>query len=85
MSNGNRGGSHDQGGYESAAPRESSSGDDSAPEHREPREPREQPSQAPREQQSAQAPLDLPPPPQAKPFVVWSSTPAEAPAPRRED
>ena len=37
-------------------------------------EPRSEP---PREQrnESAQAPLDLPPPPPAKPFVVWSSTP----------
>jgi ribonuclease E len=87
MSNGNRGESHESGGYESAAPRDPAG--DNASEHREPREPREpreqQSSQAPREQQSAQAPLDLPPPPQAKPFVVWSSSPADAPAPRRED
>src|SRR5690349_2088471 len=48
---------------------------ESAPERSEPRsEPRPEP---PREQrsQSSQAPLDLPPPPPAKPFVVWSSSP----------
>ncbi|HUQ09500.1 MAG TPA: Rne/Rng family ribonuclease [Steroidobacteraceae bacterium] len=38
-------------------------------EAREPREPREQRSE------SSQSPLDLPPPPAAKPFVVWSSNP----------
>jgi hypothetical protein len=34
-------------------------------------------SEPPREQrhESTQAPLDLPPPPQSKPFVVWSSSP----------
>ncbi len=69
MSNGNRGESHDQGGYEASPPRES------APEERSER------SEAPREQQSSQAPLDLPPPPPSKPFVVWSSSPSEAPTP----
>jgi hypothetical protein len=82
MSNGNRGGNHEQGGYESTAPRDSAQGE-RADEPREARE--QQSSQAPREQQSSQAPLDLPPPPQAKPFVVWSSSPADAPVPRRED
>jgi len=75
MTNGNRGESRDQGAYESSAPRES------APAERS-QEPRES---APREQQSSQAPLDLPPPPPSKPFVVWSSSPAETPVPRRED
>ncbi|MEO8064349.1 MAG: Rne/Rng family ribonuclease [Pseudomonadota bacterium] len=75
MSNGNRGESHDQGSYESAAPRES------APEQRS-QEPRES---APREQQSSQAPLDLPPPPPSKPFVVWSSSPSESDGTRRDE
>jgi ribonuclease E len=76
MTNGNRGENHDQGGYESSAPRESEPRE-SAPAER---------AEAPREQQSSQAPLDLPPPPPSKPFVVWSSSPVEAPpAPRRED
>lgn len=39
-------------------------------ESREPREPREQ-----RPEGGSQAPLDLPPPPASKPFVVWSSSP----------
>jgi ribonuclease E len=40
-------------------------------------------AEPPREQRSegTQAPLDLPPPPAAKPFVVWSSTPAAPAAP----
>jgi ribonuclease E len=44
-------------------------------------------SEAPRESHGAgaQAPLDLPPPPPAKPFVVWSSNPGESPEPRRDD
>jgi ribonuclease E len=75
MSNGNRGESHGQDGFESSAPRES------APVERS-QEPRES---APREQQSSQAPLDLPPPPPSKPFVVWSSSPADAPTPRRDE
>jgi len=51
---------------------------ESAPpaEPREPREPR---------QENTQAPLDLPPPPPAKPFVVWSSSPTDAPGNRRDD
>jgi hypothetical protein len=53
------------------------------------RAPAEQVTQeAPREQRNegTQAPLDLPPPPQAKPFVVWSSSPSDAPpAPRRDE
>jgi ribonuclease E len=41
----------------------------------------------PRESRSegTQAPLDLPPPPQSKPFVVWSSSPTDAPPPVRRD
>ena len=40
---------------------------------REPREPRRAARQR---NEDTQAPLDLPPPPQAKPFVVWSSSPS---------
>ena len=58
--------------------------------------PRPAPSQdgAPREraepvrearQENTQAPLDLPPPPPAKPFVVWSSGPSDASSPRRDE
>jgi ribonuclease E len=36
--------------------------------------------------EGTQAPLDLPPPPPAKPFVVWSSSPADSPpTPRRDE
>jgi hypothetical protein len=53
------------------APREPSV--DRAPERQEPvRESRNE---------GTQAPLDLPPPPPTKPFVVWSSSPADSPAP----
>jgi ribonuclease E len=71
---------------------EGSSGDRAEPrevrEPREPREPREsRESREPREPRSdsgAQAPLDLPPPPAAKPFVVWSSSPGD-PDTRRDE
>jgi len=48
---------------------------------------RSEPSEAPREprNEGTQAPLDLPPPPPAKPFVVWSSSPSDAPTPRRDE
>jgi hypothetical protein len=48
---------------------------------------REPQREAPREQRSeaTQAPLDLPPPPPTKPFVVWSSSPGDAPPPERRD
>jgi len=79
MSNGNRGGSHDQGeSSHQEAPRESSA----APMEREP------PRESPREQRNegSQAPLDLPPPPPTKPFVVWSSSPSDAtPGTRRDE
>jgi hypothetical protein len=75
MSNGKRAESHDQGHYEPSAPGESAPADRS----------QESRESAPREQQSSQAPLDLPPPPPSKPFVVWSSSPQDAPTPRRED
>jgi ribonuclease E len=77
MTNGNRGA--DRGPGEPAsqdAPRESFAAERSEP-----------PREAPREQRSegTQAPLDLPPPPQAKPFVVWSSAPSDAPPGERRD
>jgi ribonuclease E len=76
MSNGNRAEGHDRGGYEAPAPRDSAP----AAHSQEPRE------AAPREQQSSQAPLDLPPPPPSKPFVVWSSSPSDAtPGTRRDE
>jgi ribonuclease E len=54
------------------------------------------PSEAPRESaaergeprqrnEGTQAPLDLPPPPQAKPFVVWSSSPSADTTETRRD
>ncbi len=60
-----------------------------APRERDvPREPQhateQQPSAAPR-QESTQAPLDLPPPPPSKPFVVWSSSPTESTPGRPRD
>jgi hypothetical protein len=82
MSNGSRGDNDSQGGYESSATR------DAAPQDRPERDDSRNESRgdAPREQQSSQAPLDLPPPPPSKPFVVWSSSPADAPAvPRRDE
>ena len=77
MTNGNRDESHGQ---------SAGHGDSGASDRPEPqREPQREPH---RESQNAgsQAPLDLPPPPPTKPFVVWSSSPADAvPGPRRED
>ncbi|HEX6398346.1 MAG TPA: Rne/Rng family ribonuclease [Steroidobacteraceae bacterium] len=54
---------------------------ESAPDRSEPR------SEPPREQrnESSQAPLDLPPPPPAKPFVVWSSSPSGSPGERHDE
>ena len=60
-------------------------------ERAEPREERAEPREErpePREERSegTQAPLDLPPPPQSKPYVVWSSSPTSSPAePRRDE
>jgi ribonuclease E len=39
----------------------------------------------PRRSEASQAPLDLPPPPPAKPFVVWSSSPTGSAGPRRDE
>jgi ribonuclease E len=70
MTNGNRGDSH---GSSEPARQEAT--------HQEPqREPvREQ------RNEGTQAPLDLPPPPATKPFVVWSSAPGEAAPETRRD
>jgi ribonuclease E len=61
----------------------------SGTEHSEPAHseaPREEPQREPaREQRNEQAPLDLPPPPATKPFVVWSSSPTDAPPVTRRD
>ncbi len=85
MSNGNRGDSHGNGDYESAEPRDAASAERSeAPRESAPPE-RAERSEPPREQQSSQAPLDLPPPPPSKPFVVWSSSPSDAPPPHRDE
>jgi len=74
MSNNNRGGDQGEPAREEA-PRQSS---ESQSEHREP--PREQRNEA------SQAPLDLPPPPPSKPFVVWSSSPSDSsPGGRRDE
>jgi ribonuclease E len=75
MTNGNRGESHGHGeSSQQEAPRESSA----ASSEREP--PREQRSEG------SQAPLDLPPPPATKPFVVWSSSPSDVtPGSRRDE
>jgi ribonuclease E len=58
------------------------------PRDPEPREaaPQER-SEPPRESRNegTQAPLDLPPPPPAKPFVVWSSSPSDSPGTRRDE
>jgi hypothetical protein len=35
--------------------------------------------------EASQAPLDLPPPPQPKPYVVWSSTPGSGSDQRRDE
>jgi ribonuclease E len=77
MTNGNRGADGAPGEPASQdAPRESFAAERSEPQR-----------EAPREQRSegTQAPLDLPPPPQAKPFVVWSSAPSDAPPGERRD
>jgi len=75
MTNGNRDDSHGHGeSSQQDAPRESSP----ASSDREP--PREQRSEG------SQAPLDLPPPPPTKPFVVWSSSPSDVtPGTRRDE
>jgi ribonuclease E len=71
---------HDQqnsGNRSEEAPRESSAPERSEPERHE--------SQRSERNEGSQAPLDLPPPPPAKPFVVWSSSPGTGPGPRRDE
>jgi hypothetical protein len=63
---------------------------DPAPSHEStPREsaPAERSDAPPRESRNegTQAPLDLPPPPPSKPFVVWSSVPGDDGGPRRDE
>jgi ribonuclease E len=78
MTNGNRGGSPENSEpAPQAAPRESSPGEPQ-------REPVREPAREQRNE-GTQAPLDLPPPPATKPFVVWSSSPADAPPVTRRD
>jgi ribonuclease E len=83
MTNGNRGGSqeHSEPAQQDARRDNESSGESQ-------REPQREPAREPvREQRNegTQAPLDLPPPPPTKPFVVWSSSPADAPPVTRRD
>lgn len=72
-----------------SAPSHDSPPRESAPRESAPREsaPAERSDAAPRESrhEGAQAPLDLPPPPPSKPFVVWSSTPGDSPVTRRDE
>jgi ribonuclease E len=74
QNNGNHGGGH-----ESAGAGHQDAPADTAPVER---------AEPVREQRNegTQAPLDLPPPPPAKPFVVWSSSPSDSPpSPRRDE
>jgi hypothetical protein len=88
MSNGNRSENRESQGPAdsgSSEPRESSSEAQREPQ-REPQ--RETPRETSREShgESTQAPLDLPPPPPTKPFVVWSSSPTSpGSGPRRDE
>jgi ribonuclease E len=66
--------------HESHEPRETPA------ERGEPRpETRPEPQREQRSEPSSQAPLDLPPPPPAKPFVVWSSSPGSSTETRRDE
>jgi ribonuclease E len=58
---------------------------DAPAERSEPREPREPRESRESRSEGSQAPLDLPPPPPAKPFVVWSSSPTDTPSGRRDE
>jgi ribonuclease E len=63
------------------------SSSDNAPREASPPRENAEPRSEPRREssQGSQAPLDLPPPPAAKPFVVWSSGSGDAPTDRRDD
>ena len=81
--NGSRPEEHASPSGEAQAPRESSP----PPERAEPpRTERAEPprTERPERNENSQAPLDLPPPPEHKPFVVWSSSPGPA-GPRRDE
>ena len=59
---------------------------ESAPREQAPREPAERAEPARESRgEGAQAPLDLPPPPAPKPYVVWSSGPSDSSSPRRDE
>jgi hypothetical protein len=84
MTNGNRGEGHE--------PAESGSSERSEPQHEPQREPQRDPQHEPQREpqresrnEGSQAPLDLPPPPPTKPFVVWSSSPSDSPPVTRRD
>jgi ribonuclease E len=69
--------------------RQSNGSQPDRPQESAPREsaPAERPEAPPRESHGAgsQAPLDLPPPPPSKPYVVWSSSPGDSTETRQED
>lgn len=75
MTNGNRGEPQEQPAHHEA-PRQSSAETSSEPAREPQREQRNE---------GTQAPLDLPPPPPTKPFVVWSSSPGDAPPATHRD
>ncbi len=85
-------GGHSQGGEPShahsedhaSAPREQTHREPPARESAERAEPAREPARESRNE-GTQAPLDLPPPPAPKPFVVWSSGPSEGSSPRRDE
>ncbi|HEV7607049.1 MAG TPA: Rne/Rng family ribonuclease, partial [Steroidobacteraceae bacterium] len=83
MTNGNRGENREP----STQTSHDSSRDQSQDSPRESFPAAEAQREAPREQRNegTQAPLDLPPPPPSKPFVVWSSAPSDAPPTERRD
>jgi hypothetical protein len=67
---------------QSAPPRDPSPPRESGGEQR---EPQREPQREARSGEGSQAPLDLPPPPEAKPFVVWSSAPTSETPGRRDE
>jgi len=81
MTNGNRGEGREPG----QGHGESNAGERPEPQREPQRETQREP-QRESQNENSQAPLDLPPPPPTKPFVVWSSSPTDAvPGPRRDD
>ena len=76
MSNGNRG----------AADQHSEPAHEEAPQETVVKQSQREPQREQRNE-GTQTPLDLPPPPPTKPFVVWSSSPSDSPPPatRRDE